>query len=95
MPNAAITPELLRAALSGLEAQKTRLQDRIDALKRLLEQTEAEEPSDAKAGDIESAPAESGDRPHISPGGRARISAAHIERWARLKVSLPPKSAGK
>ena len=73
VPNLNLTPEILTAALQGLEAQRARLDAHIAEVRRML-------------GDRAQQPVARADAPRpkrkMSAAGRKRIAAAQKERWA-------------
>lgn len=73
VPEQNLTPEILTAALQGLEAQRARLDARIGAVRRMLGARTQEPAAAAKAA-----------RPRrkMSAAARSRIGAAAKKRWA-------------
>jgi hypothetical protein len=77
----AIDPEILQAALAGLEVQRTSINDQVAVLRSFL-------------GSGGRSPTPNGRRRrkyHISKEGRARIAAASRKRWAALKKAARAK----
>jgi hypothetical protein len=70
----AIDPAILQAALTGLEAQRTRLDDQINAVRSML-------------GGASRSPKPKGRRRknQLTNEGRERIAAAARKRWAAVK----------
>jgi hypothetical protein len=75
----AIDPAILQAAIAGLEAQRTRLDDQINAVRSMLNGA-SRSPKPRR-------------RYRISKEGRARIAAAARKRWAAIKKAARAKKA--
>lgn len=74
-------PLLLEAALEGLEAQRTRIEEQIRQVRSMLGRGKrAATPSAAE-------PAVPGQRRKLSPAARKRIAAAQKKRWAEYRKS--------
>lgn len=71
-------PELLAAALEGLEAQKKRIEDQISQVRALLGRRRGRPAGDQSAA----APAP---KRQLSPAARKRIAAAQKRRWAEYR----------
>ncbi|HWR53066.1 MAG TPA: hypothetical protein VN428_18285 [Bryobacteraceae bacterium] len=80
--NAALTPEILNAALAGLEAQKARLNEQIADIRSMLGARGPGRPP--KAADASPAPVAKKKR-KMSAEGRARIIEGVRKRWAALR----------
>jgi peptidoglycan hydrolase CwlO-like protein len=78
--------EILEAALQGLEAQRTRLEEQISQVRSMMGQR-AGRPSRATAKSAEEAAPASRDRKRrvLSPEARKRIAAAQKKRWATFR----------
>jgi len=87
MPNLNLTPEILAAALQGLEAQKARLDDQIAEVSRMLG-ARPQEPAPAAAPKP---------KRRMSGAGRKRVAAAQRKRWAEFhrQKAAAAKGAGK
>jgi hypothetical protein len=73
MPKPNLTPEVLNAALQGLEAQRARLDAHIAEVKRLLGARPQQPSAPAEAPKL---------KRKMSAAGRKRIAAATKKRWA-------------
>jgi hypothetical protein len=75
-------PSLLEAALEGLEAQRYRIEDQIQQVRRLLgkRSTNGTHQSAAPAA-----------KRQLSPAARRRIAAAQKKRWAAYRKSAAEK----
>jgi hypothetical protein len=91
MPTHSLTPDIVEAAIYGLEAQKQQIDAKIAELRALTHGHTAPAPAkQAKPGK----PAKTkGKRAPMSAEGRARIAAAQRERWAALKKGGTAKAA--
>jgi hypothetical protein len=89
---------LLEAALEGLELQKSRIDDQIEAVRRMLG-TKAGGPLKAPAQAApETAAPQISKRRELSPAARRRIAAAQKKRWAAFRKNSAGsggKTAGK
>ncbi len=81
----AFTPDILEAALSGLDAQRQRLETQIAEIRRLLDPRfrGATPPATPKAPTARK-------KWTMSAAGRARIAAAQRKRWAAQKAVVAP-----
>jgi hypothetical protein len=84
-----LTPDILKAALSGLEAQRQRIDGQINEVRRLLG-------SNPRTATQTAAP-EAPSRPKrtMSAAARSRIAAAQRKRWAETKATSAPAAPGK
>jgi hypothetical protein len=84
-PTSKLTPDILAAALAGLEAQRTRLEGQIAEVRALMGRRGPGRPPAAKLGALAEMPARRRKRRKLSPEGRARIIAATKKRWAAIR----------
>jgi hypothetical protein len=84
-----LTPDILEAALIGLEAQHRRIDGRISEVRRLLG---SNSPSAVPAATPE---APSRRKRTMSAAARARIAAAQRKRWAETKAESAPAAPKK
>lgn len=76
-----LPPDLLSAALEGLEQRKRRVEMAIAELRQQLAETRGAPPVRARSG--EGGP----NRPPLSPEARERIAAAQRKRWEQYRSS--------
>ncbi len=89
-PSAAIKDRgLLEAALQGLEAQKTKIEEQILQVRSLLGRRRGRPPKNASAQPVVAAQP-SGKR-ELSPAARKRIAAAQKKRWAEFRKKQTEK----
>jgi hypothetical protein len=85
-----VNPELLLAALQGLEVQRSRIVEQIAEVRQVLGSRDSGSGRRGKLDDWESPLALAGaatrKRPRLSAEARKRISEAQKKRWAALKV---------
>ena len=81
----ALSPEILQAALEGLEAQRSRIDEQVAQVRARLGKRGPGRPRKVakKAARKPRTPAKK--KHTISAAGRKRIAAAQRERWAKLK----------
>lgn len=79
---------LLEAALEGLELQKTRIEEQIDEVRRLL----SRRPS-SKSASPEARTAPPRTKRELSPAARKRIAAAQKRRWAEYRKAAEDRPA--
>jgi hypothetical protein len=84
-----LTPEILQAALIGLDAQRQRIDGQISEIRRLL-----------GSNSRSAAPAATPEAPSrrkrtMSAAARARIGAAQRKRWAESKAASAPAAPKK
>ena len=84
-----LTPDILQAALIGLEAQRHRLDGQISEVRRLLD-------SNSRSAVPTATPrAPSRRKRTMSAAARARIGAAQRKRWAETKAASAPAAPKK
>lgn len=83
-----LTPDILQAALIGLEAQRKQIDGHISEIRRLLGTAAAQRKRWAEAGRTPSAAAKPEKRKRkLSAAGRKAIADAAKRRWAALRAS--------
>jgi hypothetical protein len=75
-------PALLTAALEGLEAQKSRIEEQIQQVRAMLGRRRGRPPASAAA---KAPAAETPAKRKLSPAARKRIAAAQKKRWAEFR----------
>jgi len=83
-----LTPDVLQAALEGLEAQKQRIEDHLRQVRSLLgigAPRRGRPPKSAEAATVTEQPTKRRRKRTMSAEARARISAAQKKRWAATK----------
>jgi hypothetical protein len=83
MPNQRLSPEILTAALVGLEIEKRKLEERIAEVRAMLGGRSSGQGSAAEATH------------HRSAAARRKMALAQKARWARVKGEVAAKPAAK
>ena len=86
MPNLNLTPEILAAALQGLEAQRAQVESHIAEVRRLLGARTPEPAAAAKAPKS---------KRKMSDAGRRRMAEAAKQRWAEHRRKAETATKGK
>jgi hypothetical protein len=90
-----LNPEILTAALEGLQAQRDRLQQQIDEVRRLMGARPGRRSSSAAAADGQESPAAGGKatrkRRKLSAEARQRMAEAQKRRWAAVRSAKAGK----
>ncbi len=82
----AASPEILQAALQGLESQRDKLDEQIAQVRALLGKPRKSVKAAHASKDVSSATAEAGgSKRNLSPDARKRIAAAQKKRWAAFR----------
>ena len=82
----ATDPSLLQAALEGLEAQRSRIEEQIQQVRAMLGHKRRGRPPVGATG-LESAAKPERKRRVLSAAARKRIAAAQKKRWANFRKS--------
>jgi valyl-tRNA synthetase len=86
MPTHKLTPEIIKAAILGFEAQKTRIDDQIAELRAMLSGAPAESAATPETPTLK--------RRKFSAAARRRMKEAQQLRWAKIRgESEPPVAA--
>jgi hypothetical protein len=83
--NKRLDPEFVRAAILGFEQERTKIEAKMDELRRALAGSAAPRSSSSPR------PRKSGRR-ELSPAARERIAAAQRRRWAAYKRAKATKA---
>ena len=80
-----LAPDILAAALAGLEVQRARIDGQIAEVRALMGRRGPGRPPAAARSVSAATPAPKKKRRKLSPEGRARIIAATKKRWAAIR----------
>ncbi len=85
-----LSPDVLQAALAGLEAQRSRVDSQIAQVRWLLDSPRRGRPT-AAAAQPDSADSQPKKRRKMSAAARKRIAAAQKKRWAAFRKQQTAK----